>query len=164
MKAKSHDHGHAHSHPTPGMLIASFFSLAILMAATMAVYYVDLGHIISSKLMPGNEVAGSYINNIIALSIAVCKAVIVVQIFMGAKFGSNLVKLWAYIGFITLPLMLIIFGDIGTRHWEEGKSWTNPGRDVAPFRSDVDPTFKELNEKYGHHAGGHGEETHDSGH
>lgn len=61
---------------------------------------------------------GSLIANLLAMTIAVIKALLVVFYFMHVKFGSDLVKLWALCGFVWVTLMLFILMDYGTRKYE----------------------------------------------
>ena len=86
------------------------------MFLTVAVEQVNLSHIVARwGWDPG---VGTVLNNIIAMTIAVVKGLLVIQFFMHVKFGSDLVKLWAMTGFIWVPLMLFILMDYGTRKYE----------------------------------------------
>lgn len=63
--------------------------------------------------------------NVIALTIAFVKAAYVVQIFMGVKYTTKLVKLYAYGGFIWFLTMGFAMIDYFTRPWEPVRGWEN---------------------------------------
>ncbi len=65
-------------------------------------------------------------NNVIAMVIAMVKAVIVVLVFMQVKSGTKLVWLWAALGFIWFLLLFGILGDYQTRDWVRSPGWENP--------------------------------------
>lgn len=94
----SHDHEH---HIVPvATYAATLGALLVLMGLTVGISYVHLG---------------SIGNNVVAMTIAIFKALLVVMIFMGVKYGTKLTKLWAATGFIWLTLMGIILIDYTTR-------------------------------------------------
>lgn len=111
-------------------LIKTLIMLTILMGATILAFAVDFGHIISHAVH-GSSAMGSYINNFVALTIAIIKACLVVQIFMGAKYGTKLVKMWAYAGFVWVVLLGITFGDYTSRTWESHRGWYAGDSDLA---------------------------------
>ena len=114
---------HAGHHITPiSTFVKTLFALTFFMILTIMVYKFNLGAMIAGHGSKGE----SYINNAVALSIAVVKATIVVMFFMGVKYGTNLIKLYAMAGFVWVTLMGIIFGDYLTRGWEPIQGWT-PG-------------------------------------
>jgi len=131
---KNSEHGHHDHHITqPGTLFGTMLLLAVLMGLTILVYKVDFGHILSR----GNDALGSWINNIIALAIALVKATLVVMIFMGVKWGTKLIKLYALLGFFFFPFLLITFGDYMTRSWEPVEGWTPPSKIHGRFPDEV---------------------------
>lgn len=65
----------------------------------------------------------SLLMNIIALTIAVIKAVLVISIFMGLKYSSKLTKLYAIGGFVWLTLIGITLIDYYSRPWEPVVGW-----------------------------------------
>jgi len=100
----SHDTPAATHHnvlPIP-VYLAVYVALLVLMGLTIAASYVSLGD-------TGNLV--------LALVIAVTKAVLVVLFFMGVKNGTKLTWLWASIGFIWFLLLFGTLGDYVTRQW-----------------------------------------------
>lgn len=133
--AESHDH---HITP-PSVLVRNFLTLGALMALTILAAKVDVGH-----LLPVSSALGSFLNNVIALTIACIKTYFVVSIFMGVKWSSKLVKMWALTGFVWFPLLLGIFGDYMSRRWEPVESWNQPtelsGRlsDEPAFPSEIE--------------------------
>lgn len=79
---------------------------------------------VALMILMGLTIAASYIhfpieaiNVIIALIIAVIKAVLVVLFFMGVKYSTRLTWLWASIGFIWFLLMFGTLSDYVTRNW-----------------------------------------------
>ncbi len=121
------EHGH---HITPiRTYFLTFMALLILMALTIGAYEVHF-------------TSNSYINNGIALTIAIIKATLVVMFFMGVKYTSALTKLYAVAGFVWLALMGILFCDYMTRSWEPTHSWV-PGESAkAGFRSNLVEEFR----------------------
>ncbi|HJP82626.1 MAG TPA: cytochrome C oxidase subunit IV family protein [Fimbriimonadaceae bacterium] len=110
--------GHSNGiHIFPKMMyVKTLVALLVLMFLTVAVAQVNLSHIVARwGWDPG---VGTVLNNIIAMTIAVVKGLLVIQFFMHVKFGSDLVKLWAMTGFIWVTLMLFILMDYGTRKYE----------------------------------------------
>lgn len=67
----------------------------------------------------------SFINNGIAMTIAIVKASVVVAIFMGVKWGTKLTKMWAYAGFVWFLLMFVMYCDYVARGWEQIPGWEN---------------------------------------
>lgn len=128
------NHGHDDHHITsPATLFGTMLVLAVLMGLTILVYKVDFGHMLSR----GNDALGSWINNGIALAIAMVKATLVVMIFMGVKWGTKLIKLYALLGFFFFPFLLIVFGDYMTRSWEPVEGWTPPSKIHGRFPDEV---------------------------
>lgn len=78
---------------------------------------------------------GGVLNNVVALTIAVAKATLVVLFFMGAYYGTRLVKVWAAIGFVWLLLMAGILADYASRSWVQSPGWDagSPTRAVRPM-------------------------------
>lgn len=142
------DHGHAGHHITPvSKLFTTFMFLMALMIATIAWYYF-------AATLPNSPLM-SYVNNIIAITIAVIKAVTVIQIFMGVKYSSNLIKTYAILGFVWASLMTIMFIDYGSRRWEPVKGWTPESplampRDHEPAELGMPPRSEIKIESKGH--------------
>ena len=64
-------------------------------------------------------------NVVVAITIAIVKATLVLLFFMHVKQGSSLTKLFAFAGFFWLMILLIItMTDYMSRGWQEGaKPW-----------------------------------------
>jgi cytochrome c oxidase subunit 4 len=110
--------GHSNGiHVFPKMMyIKTLVALIFFMILTVVAAQINMSHIIARwGWDPG---VGTVLNNIIAMTIAVVKGLLVIQFFMHVKFGSDLVKLWAMTGFIWVTLMLFILMDYGTRKYE----------------------------------------------
>ena len=87
--------------PSTKAYFAVFAALLVLTAATVLVARVDLG--------PAN--------NLVAMGIAVTKAVLVMLIFMHLRFGTRMTALTALAGFVWLGLMiLMLMGDYVGRY------------------------------------------------
>jgi cytochrome c oxidase subunit IV len=81
---------------------AVFAALLILTYATVVVSKIDLGRF----------------NTIVALTIAVTKAVMVVLFFMHVRYSTRLTKLVVVGGFVWLALLIgLTMADIATRGW-----------------------------------------------
>jgi caa(3)-type oxidase subunit IV len=152
-----HSHSGGHHHITPmRQLVVTFALLVFLMAAT----------IIAAKLpywFPGQA---GWMNSIpiltngIAIGIALWKAGLVVQTFMGVKFSTNLVKFYAYGGFLWFLLMGMILIDYFSRPFEPVQGWekapsTGLPRDAKRVDG-MDPNFQPYRpEKKDSHGSGH---------
>lgn len=131
----SNDAQHTH-HVTPLKTLAiTYVALVVLMFMTVAVVKYPTG--------------SSLVNNAINLGIALIKATLVVTIFMGVRWGTTLIKTWAYAGFIWLTLMSIIFGDYATRPWEHHKGWyTQDSERSADQTTMATPLTKKMHGAY----------------
>ena len=88
-----------------------YCALMVLLALTMAASYVPLGH-------RGNLA--------LAVSIAVCKGLLVVLFFMHVRQASRLTAIFASAAFLWLAIMFVItFSDYFTRPY-------NPGGSLSP--------------------------------
>jgi cytochrome c oxidase subunit 4 len=92
----------AHPIPSVRLYVTIWITLGVLTGLTVLAGYQDFG----------------FANTVIALSIAVTKASLVVLFFMGVRHNTPLTKVTAIAGFVWL---FILFGlgmsDYLTRHW-----------------------------------------------
>jgi caa(3)-type oxidase subunit IV len=102
------EHGH-HITPT-SVLRNNLLILMVLMVLTVVAARVT--HFLPT--MPGN---------VVAMTIAIVKAFLVVSIFMGVKYTTNLAKLFAIGGFVWFLLMFGILIDYVSRPWEPVRGW-----------------------------------------
>ena len=129
-------HGHSHKPATPAvqehtfhvhppfLYIKTLGALLVLMLLTIGVAEIH----IPDLHLGGFTIHGTLINNIVAMAIAVTKALLVLMFFMGLKFATKLTKLWAVSGFVGFILMFLMFGDYSTRKYEPINRWTeDPG-------------------------------------
>jgi cytochrome c oxidase subunit 4 len=87
-------------HVVPVKTYASVFAaLVALLVLTVGASYVDFGPF----------------NIVVAMVIAITKAVMVVLIFMGVKYGTRLIWMWAAVGFLWFLIMFTILTDYVTR-------------------------------------------------
>ena len=111
--------------------------LLILMVATVAIAQVNI---------PGIWIfSGTVVNQLVALGIAVIKALLVIGVFMGVRTGTTLTKLWVIAGFVTLPLLFGILGDYCTRQYEQVPSWEKVEDGSTPRITPENPIKPEAN-------------------
>lgn len=134
------------THVLPLSLYArNFAALVVLMVLTIAAAQFDVG----DHLFSQGSAAATFTNNAIAMGIAVAKATLVILFFMGVKYTTRLVQMWAIAGFVWALLLLITYGDYSTRTPVEG--WT-PSNEVilgvkkfpGPVNSDFKPIEGEI--------------------
>lgn len=101
----------AHIHIVPvRVYLIVYVALLVLLVLTVGAAY-----------LPGHH---TLLNNIIALTIAVVKAVLVVLYFMHVRYGTRLTWVWASAGFFWLVIMFVlILGDYFTRSWIPMWGW-----------------------------------------
>ena len=132
----SHSHEH-HIVPT-STYVKTLLALVLLMALTVGASYWNM-----PKLGP---VSGTVVNQVVALIIALIKAFLVVTIFMGVKFGTKLIKLWALLGFIWVTLIFGILGDYVTRSHELAPGWDGKPDSALPRVTPEDPPLPPAND------------------
>ncbi len=147
---------HAH-HVTPiPVLLRTFFLLLGLMLLTIfaaqAPYWFPG--------MFGWMIPYWPLTNAIALAIAIAKAVLVISIFMGVKYTTNLVKLYAIGGFVWFLLLYVMLVDYVSRPWEPVRGWEAVPSSGLPRSKESDggvpyPQFPAPKGKDGHEAGSH---------
>jgi cytochrome c oxidase subunit IV len=81
---------HEHKHPTPGLYVVILTLLIIGTCATWAIAFADLG----------------IFNPVVALAIAVAKALLVILFFMHVIYSNKLTKLTVAAGFFWLLIMI----------------------------------------------------------
>jgi caa(3)-type oxidase subunit IV len=77
-------------------------------------------------------ISGVWINNLIAIVIAVLKALLVIWVFMGVKHASSLTRIWVVAGFITFATMFFISADHLTRKYEQVPGWQEKEGSALP--------------------------------
>jgi len=132
----SHSHEH-HIVPT-GTYFKTLLMLVFLMGLTVAASYWNM-----PKIGP---LSGTVVNQVVALIIALIKAFLVVTIFMGVKFGTKLIKLWASLGFIWVVLIFTILGDYTTRKYEMAPGWDGKPDSAMPRVAPEDPQIPPPND------------------
>jgi cytochrome c oxidase subunit 4 len=97
--------------PKVRTLVLVWLCLICLTGVTTGVSYVDLG----------------WMNIVVALLIALFKASLVVWIFMGVRFTTNLTKLFVAAGLVWLGIMILITAsDYNSRNWTyQPMPWAN---------------------------------------
>jgi len=112
--------GHAESthHVVPvSLYLKVFTALMVLLVITLAAAAFDLSHIWGP------------LNVIIAVTIAVVKAVLIILYFMHVRYSSKLTWFFAGAAFLWLIVMFsFTFSDYMTRNWMPSpSSWSEPG-------------------------------------
>ena len=91
-----------HAHPSPKLYFLVFATLIVLTGVTVWVAYLDLGPL----------------NTVVALTIAVCKTLLVILYFMHVRYSSRLTWVFASAGFFWLAILLAFtMSDLRTRGW-----------------------------------------------
>jgi cytochrome c oxidase subunit 4 len=102
MDMSEQQHEHEHHIVSPKVYLAVGSALLVLTATTVGVSFIDLG----------------VFNAVVALGIAVLKAMLVVLFFMHVKYSSKLTKLTVISGiFIFLGLISMTMADYISRAW-----------------------------------------------
>ncbi len=104
-----HEATHQSHHITqPIVYYRVYVLLVIFMLLTVGASYINMG---------------GGLNNLVAMTIATIKAVLVVLFFMQVKMGTRLTWIWAAIGFIWLIFLFGTLGDYLTRNWISVQGW-----------------------------------------
>src|SRR5215472_4761540 len=91
-----------HAHPTPGLYGVIIATLMTLTVATWLIAFVNLG----------------IFNPVVALTIAVMKAVLVILFFMHVRYSSKLTMVTVGAGFFWLMIMITLsLSDYLSRYW-----------------------------------------------
>jgi len=91
-----------HSHPTPKLYLVIIGTLIVLTVATWRIAFVNLG----------------IFNPVVALAIAVIKAVLVILFFMHVRYSSKLTMVTVCAGFFWLLIMITLsLSDYISRSW-----------------------------------------------
>lgn len=98
-------------------------ALAVLMGLTIGASYIHMPVVLA---------------NVVAMTIATVKALLVMNYFMGLKWSSKLTKLWAAAGFVTFSLMFLILFDYNARGSEVAPGWNDMEGPAMPRV--IDPT------------------------
>ena len=81
-----------HSHPTVGLYVLIVLTLMVLTCATWSIAFINLG----------------IFNPVVALTIAVIKAVLVILFFMHVRYSSQLTKVTVAAGFFWLMILITL--------------------------------------------------------
>ncbi len=136
--ANSASHSYEHHIVPTKTYVATLLKLIALMVLTVWVAQFNL-----PKIGP---FSGTVVNQMVALVIALVKAWLVVTIFMGVKFGTKLIKLWAAVGFIWVTLIFGILGDYTMRHYEPAIGWDGKAESALPRVTPEEPTIPSAND------------------
>jgi cytochrome c oxidase subunit 4 len=102
MSAQTHNDEHEHHIVSPKVYVVIFLALLVLTTLTVGASYIEMG----------------IFNPIVALGIAVIKAVLVVLFFMHVKYSTKLTKLTVGAGIFTFCILVgMTLSDYFTRAW-----------------------------------------------
>jgi cytochrome c oxidase subunit 4 len=125
--------------------LKTIVGLFILMLATIGFSRIAFPDV----SIAGHVLPGTFINNIIAMTIACMKAILVMLFFMHLKISTPLTKFWAAMGFIWVVLIFFIMVDYATRPLDPtiARPWmSDPGSSMPKYRGgpqseDADPNL-----------------------
>lgn len=121
----NHGKAHAHEHhivPQSTLTLVFLMLIGLMVATILAAFVIHLP---------------TFWMNVIALGIAVTKASFVVMVFMGVKYSTRLVKLFALGGFAWFFLLFLMLADYVTRPSEPVVGWEEQPASALP-RGTVD--------------------------
>ena len=90
-----------HKDPLKAYLVV-FFTLMLLLVLTVLAYMIPF----EDWTLPGTSINLSFMNTVIALTIASIKATLVVLVFMHLRYSSKLTWIIAVAGFLWLGIMM----------------------------------------------------------
>lgn len=135
------DHGHDHAEMTAGgahashvlsqkMILMIAGGLFVLMGATIgAAFFLPVPALKENTMFM----------QVLALGIAVIKASLVVYYYMGVKFGTRLIKIFAYGGFVWFFTLFIMMADYTTRPMETVPGWEKQASSALPRNTAEQP-------------------------
>jgi len=111
----------------PGIYVGVLVALMVLLAATIALAFVDFDTWTAAHHL------GSGWNTAIAISIAILKGVLILLFFMHVKYGTRLTWIFAAAGFVWLGIMLTMtMCDYYTRNHPPGISAKGEPKFILP--------------------------------
>lgn len=136
MASHAHEHaeltkGGAHPHHvlTQPMIIRVAGALFALMAIT----------IVAAIYMPEPYKGYTVPMQVLALAIAIVKGGLVVWYYMGVRFGTRLIKIFAFGGFIWFFTLFVMLCDYTTRPYEPVKGWEKVSSSALPRATVKEP-------------------------
>lgn len=103
----------AHHVTSRATLWRTYAALMVLMVAT----------VLAAVIPHTDHWLMSWFSNVLAMTIAISKAILVILFFMGVKYSSGLVKIFAVLGFAWFLLLFVLYADYATRPWEPVRGW-----------------------------------------
>lgn len=100
-------------HPPARVYWITYGLLVVLLFVTVGLYSIDLSHMLGWVGW----------NIIVAMVVAVTKAILVILYFMNVRGGTRLTWLWAALGFVWFLLLFGIFLDYQFRNRIEVPGW-----------------------------------------
>lgn len=126
-------HGHDHSELTKGGAHASHVLPQSMIFIIAGGLFAGMAATIGAAFMiPEPLHSNTFFMQSLALAIAIFKACLVVYFYMGVKFGTRLVKIFAYGGFIWFFTLFIMMADYTTRPMEPVPGWETTPSSALP--------------------------------
>lgn len=136
---------HGHHIVSNKVLNFTFFQLFVAMLATIAAArlpYEGVQYFPGFKDFIMQFQSMWWLTNLIAMGIAVFKAVQVIRYFMGVQYASQLSKLYCVGGFVGFTLLFIMFWDYVGRPWEPVRGWERVPSTAFPRKFEDDGGMK----------------------
>jgi cytochrome c oxidase subunit 4 len=109
--------------------VAIFLALLVMTALTIRIAFIDLGPL----------------NTIVAMTIAVIKAMLVILYFMHLRYSSQLVKIFVAGGFVWLAILIgLTVSDYASRDWiQQPAGWNQQSAETSAAEPDSAPASTE---------------------
>ena len=158
------EHGHHGHHVVSNSVLNKTF-IQLFAAMVLTIFAARIPFEVADAFPGMKDMINQYqsmwgLTNLIALGIAVFKAVQVIRFFMGAQYAGKVSKVFAVGGFVGFSLLFILFWDYIGRPWEPVRGWERVPSTAMPrdFKSDGGVPYKAYEGGTLHGpAGGHSE-------
>jgi cytochrome c oxidase subunit 4 len=133
------DHGHDHEYTKGGAHANHILPQLTIIKIAVALFALMAITIGAAFMVPEPFHSNTAIMQSVALAIAVIKASLVVYYYMGVKFGTRLVKVFAYGGFVWFLMLFIMMADYSTRPTEPVVGWETVSSSALPRNTAENP-------------------------
>jgi len=128
------EHGHDHSeHTKGGAHLHHVLPQRMIFMVAGALFALMVLTIWAAFWFPVESLKeNTFFMQVLALTIAVVKASLVIYYYMGVKFGTRLIKIFAYGGFVWFFTLFIMMIDYTTRPMEPVPGWEKQSSSALP--------------------------------
>jgi cytochrome c oxidase subunit IV len=126
------EHGHDHEYTKGGAHAHHILPQRTIFMVAGGLFALMAITIIAAIYMPEPYKGWTIPMQCLALAIAVAKACLVVYYYMGVKFGTRLIKIFAYGGFVWFFMLFIMMIDYTTRPMEPVPGWEKQTSSALP--------------------------------